>query len=29
VMVVTNFDPSEFVPLLDRLPEPQGETSDE
>ena len=29
VMVVTNFDPSEFVPLLDRWPEPQGETSDE
>jgi rod shape-determining protein MreC len=29
VMVVTNFDPSEYVPLLDRLPEPQGETSDE
>lgn len=29
VMVVTNFDPSEFVPLLDTLPEPPGETSDE
>ncbi|MDE0143242.1 MAG: rod shape-determining protein MreC [Caldilineaceae bacterium] len=29
VMVVTNFDPSEFVPLLDRLPEPQGEASGE
>ncbi|MCZ0940064.1 MAG: rod shape-determining protein MreC [Caldilineaceae bacterium] len=29
VMVVTNFDPSEFVPLLDTLPDPPGETSDE
>ena len=29
VMVVTNFDPSEFVPLLDALPDPPGETSDE
>jgi len=28
VMVVTNFDPSEFVPLLDTLPDPPGETSD-
>jgi len=29
VMVVTNFDPSEFVPLLDSLPDSPGETSDE
>ena len=29
VMVVTNFDPAEFVPLLDSLPDPPGETSDE
>lgn len=29
VMVVTNFDPSEFVPLLDTLPHLPGETSDE
>ncbi|MDE0310784.1 MAG: rod shape-determining protein MreC [Caldilineaceae bacterium] len=29
VMVVTNFDPTEFVPLLDLLPDPPGETSDE
>ncbi len=29
VMVVTNFDPSEFVPLLDSLPPPEGETSGE
>ena len=28
VMVVTNFDPSEFAPLLDTLPDPPGETSD-
>ncbi len=29
VMVVTNFDPSEFVPLLDTLPDQPGESSDE
>ncbi|MDE0463474.1 MAG: rod shape-determining protein MreC [Caldilineaceae bacterium] len=29
VMVVTNFDASEFVPLLNTLPDPPGETSDE
>ena len=29
VMVITNFDPSEFVPLLDTLPAAPGETSDE
>ncbi len=29
VMVVTNFDPSEFVPLLDSLPPPEEETSGE
>ena len=29
VMVITNYDPIEFVPSLDTLPEPAGETSEE
>jgi rod shape-determining protein MreC len=29
VMVITNYDPFEFVPSLDTLPEPAGETSEE
>jgi rod shape-determining protein MreC len=29
VMVITNYEPFEFVPSLDTLPEPAGETSEE
>lgn len=29
VNVITNFDPTEFVPQLDALPEPSGESSEE